>query len=280
MQNRNENQSKTIKKKDAKQIKYRGPWPLLISFMIYILWLGATFFLEGRILTLKRPEAVIDRLIYTIVANIIIGIVIAFLFLRQYVSDRYISLKQMGFSDYKKTIATILIGGILGFIFYILQNPPSMNPVVITNAYAQVLSVSIAEIVVCWVVVGNTVESYLKSYNKYMIITIAIIISSVAFGVYHFGHSPPFNTVNMVLLLTLIGLITGLFFFISRNIYGTIAFHNFLGIIGVTKSLEKADKLSSYTEIQIPLIMTAFIAILVLILSFKYILEPINEEGD
>ena len=35
------------------------------------------------------------------------------------------------------------------------------------------------------------------------------------------------------LLLSAIGLITSLFFVVSRAVYGTIAFHNFLAIFGV-----------------------------------------------
>lgn len=34
---------------------------------------------------------------------------------------------------------------------------------------------------------------------------VAAIVASVLFGVYHFAHSPPFNTVDLVVLLTAIG---------------------------------------------------------------------------
>jgi hypothetical protein len=241
------------------------------------MWLGMTYLLEGRILTLRRPEAVVERLSYIGIANIAIGIIIAFILLEPYILKKYITLKQMGFGNYRKTLASIFVGFIFGLIFYIIQSPPSMNPIVIVNAYAQVLSVSIAEIVVCWAIVGTVVESYLKSYNEYIAIAIAIVISSIAFGVYHFGHSPPFNTINMVILLTFIGLITGLFYFISRNIYGTITFHNFLGIFGVTKSLDEAGKLSTYTEFQMPLFLTAIMAIIALYFSYRYILKPSGE---
>jgi len=49
-----------------------------------------------------------------------------------------------------------------------------------------------------------------------------------------------------VVLLTVIGLITSLFYSISRDVYGTIAFHTFLGIFGVIRALESSGTLGSF----------------------------------
>ena len=51
-----------------------------------------------------------------------------------------------------------MIGAVFGFAFYALQGAPAWNPIVLINAYAQVLVGSIAEVLVCWVVIG----AYLK----------------------------------------------------------------------------------------------------------------------
>jgi hypothetical protein len=87
------------------------------------------------------------------------------------------------------------------------------------------------------------------------------------FGVYHFAHSPPFNTVGTVVFLSMIGLVTSAFFFISRDVYGTIAFHNFLGIFGVIRALDASGNLSVFEHPIIPLLVMAVIAVALLIVA-------------
>jgi hypothetical protein len=87
----------------------------------------------------------------------------------------------------------------------------------------------------------------------------------VFFGAYHFAHSPPFNTVPMVLFLSAVGLVTSAFFFVSRDVYGTIAFHNFLGILGVIRALEASGNLSVFESPILPLWIMAVVAVALLI---------------
>ena len=47
---------------------------LTLALALYLLWVLVTYLLEGRILTLQRPEATGARLAYELVANILIGI--------------------------------------------------------------------------------------------------------------------------------------------------------------------------------------------------------------
>jgi|SRR4051794_21215035 len=101
---------------------------------------------------------------------------------------------------------------------------------VILNAYAQVLVTSVAEVLVCWSVAGSVSESLLRGTGRWVALILAAIIASILFGVYHFAHSPSFNIVRVAVLLSVAGLITTLYFFVSRDVYGTIAFHNFRGI--------------------------------------------------
>jgi hypothetical protein len=87
----------------------------------------------------------------------------------------------------------------------------------------------------------------------------------VFFGVYHFAHSPPFNTIPLVVFLSVIGLVSSVFFFVSRDVYGTIAFHNFLGILGVIRALETSGNLSAFERPIIPLLVMAVVAVALLI---------------
>jgi Type II CAAX prenyl endopeptidase Rce1-like len=147
---------------------------------------------------------------------------------------------------------------------------------VILNAYAQVLVGTVAEVLVCWAVVGSVSESLLRGTGKWVALILAAIIASILFGVYHFAHSPPFNTVRVVVLLSVVGFVTSLFFFVSRDVYGTIAFHNFLGIFGVIGALQSSGMLESFERPVIPLLTMAVGAVVLLIVAHAYVVSGTN----
>jgi len=74
----------------------------------------------------------------------------------------------------------------------------------------------------------------------------------------------------VVVLLSVVGLVTSLFFFVSRDVYGTIAFHNFLGILGVIRALDATGNLSVFERPMIPLLVMAVIAIALLIAAHVF----------
>jgi hypothetical protein len=47
---------------------------LSLAIVLYLLWVFATYLLEGRIHTFLRPEAMGARLFYAVVANLLIGL--------------------------------------------------------------------------------------------------------------------------------------------------------------------------------------------------------------
>jgi Type II CAAX prenyl endopeptidase Rce1-like len=246
---------------------------LTLALALYLLWVVATYLLEGRILTFQRPADLGARLIYALIANILIGIGGSALIIRFLSNSGEILPRQAGFRGPKHAAVAVVGGMVLGFAFYFVQGAPSFNPIVILNAYAQVLVGSVAEVLVCWSVVGSVAESLLQDRGRWDSVILAAIIASVLFGLYHFAHSPPFNTVGLVVFLTLIGLVTSAFFFISRDVYGTIAFHNFLGIFGVIGALEASDNLASFERPVVPLLVMAVVAIAVLIALHAYLIS-------
>ena len=93
---------------------------LCLALVTYGIWVIATFFLEGRILTLLRPEAVIDRIVYTFIANIIIGILLALFVVRHAINVKMISLNSAGFQPLKRTLIAVVVAGILGILVLFL----------------------------------------------------------------------------------------------------------------------------------------------------------------
>jgi hypothetical protein len=236
---------------------------VIASFAVFLIWTLATYLLEGRLLILQRPEAVSNRLIYTVVANVLIGTVGSIILMRFLLLHAGVSNPSLfGLIGPKRLILGIALGLVLGSVFFFAQSFSSRHPILILNAYCQVLVVSIAEVIVCWVLVGGSIANLGKN-PIYMFL--AVIISSLLFGLYHFGHSPPFNTFKMVMMLSTVGLFTGAFYLLTRSVYGTILFHNFMGMKGVTDALADSGRIESFKRFQIPIVATAMIAVVILI---------------
>ena len=244
---------------------------LTLAFGLYLLWVFATWFLEGRILTFQRPEDIGARLIYALVANVLIGIGGSALVIRFLSKWGEISPRQAGFRGIRHAVVAVAIGGALGFVLYFFQGAPAFDPVIIVNAFAQVLVGSIAEVLVCWAVVGSVAEALLRDgRGRWVSVILAAFVASVLFGIFHFAHSPPFNTVGTVVFLSAIGLLTSAFFFISRDVYGTITFHNFQGIFGVIGALEASGNLASFERPMIPVLIMAVVAVALLIAAHVF----------
>lgn len=213
---------------------------------VYVLWVLLTYRLEGRPRTLLRPHATRARLVYTLVANIVVGIVFSGWLLHSLVKERTVSAYAAGFARPNHILVTSAIGFLLGVVFLMLQRPRINQPVVLLNIYLQTWTVSVAEIMVCWVLVGSYAEALFSTRTIPLAVLPAAVLSSILFGLYHYAHSPPFNTPEMIIRLTGIGLITSLFYFLSRDVYGTIIFHNFFATFGVMQSLRTSDGLTTY----------------------------------
>ena len=121
-----------------------------IALGVYLIWVVATYLLEGRINLLHRPDP-LGRTVYAVVANILIGTVIALLAMQLALKSRLVTLPQLGLRSPDHTLKFGALAVVLGLGFLLFQGPPSLDPVVLLNGFAQVLPTSIAEVVVCWV---------------------------------------------------------------------------------------------------------------------------------
>lgn len=243
---------------------------LTVGTGLFVLWSLATWVLEGRIQTLLRPEALIDRVVYALVGNLFLGIAAGLACVVYFVRAGALAAESAGLGSARRTLTVVAAALGLGLGLYVLLSPPTMNPVVMLNAFSQVFVVSAAEVVVCWAVVGASAEAaFGKGWTRTML---AGLTAAVLFGLYHLAHSPPFNTWGMVSFLTVVGLGTGAFFFLSRDVLGTAVFHNFLGMLGVLQALAKADALSTLERVQPSLLGTAALSIATL-LAIQYLVR-------
>lgn len=231
-----------------------------LSLLLYLLWCLATWFFEGRISLLLQPTP-IGRAVYVILANILIGIFGAAWIMRSSLAHELTSLDQIGFRSLRRTLIAIVLGLMGGFALFLVLGPPSLEPMVVSNAFIQALPVTVAEILICWVVIGANIEGVTKRWGRIVAIALAVIAADVTFGLYHFGHSAPFNQWNMVFLLMAVGIVTSLVYFLGRDVYATIIVHNFLAMKGVMGSID----LTIFRQPLIPLYVLFVLSIVALV---------------
>lgn len=120
---------------------------------------------------------------------------------------------------------------------------------------------SIAEVVVCWAIIGTTFESVARNKGRIISIIFGAAIATILFGLYHFAHSPPFNEPGTVLFLMYPGTLTSIVYFIGRDIYATIIFHNFQALFGIMMNVN----ITSFIQPVYPILILAAVSMLVLV---------------
>ena len=240
---------------------------------LFGVWMLATYLLEARLGTFLKPDAT-TRFVYTAVSNVLIGTVGASLVIRALVRRaRFPHVTTYGIATPLRILVLVPVAALVAGLFLIGQRLPTSDPVILANAFAQVLVVSIAEVVVCWALLAAVLRNALGS--GYMSAASAVVFPELAFGVYHFAHSPPFNTPAMVLLLSGVGVATGIFFFLGGDLYGTVVLHNAFALRGVIQALGESGNLDRYASPQFPLIATAIAAVVVLIIADVMLIRPV-----
>jgi hypothetical protein len=262
-----------MSKKIISQSKHSGmPLKLIaIALSVYISWVVGTYLLEGRIHLFQSVDP-IGRITYVAIANIAIGTILSAMAVRYLIRSNFIKPEQLGFNrSHLRTSAVIAAAAIGGFALFMSQNPRTTEPMIVFNAFMQVLPVSIAEVMVVWALVGSSFESLGKRrQGKIASVLLGAVAASVLFGVYHYAHSPPFNETTMVLFLMLPSIATAATYFLGRNIYAAIIVQNFMGIVGVMAGL---PELEAYRQPMIPVYALTAISVAALTMSVSVMLR-------
>ena len=237
---------------------------VMMAALLYLAWVAATYVLEGLPRTLLRPEATVLRAVYALVANITVGLGGSAIVL-VWLTRRHPASAAAGFGRARRAVVGALAGATLGGVAYWVQAPPPRPPVVLINAFAQVITVSAAEVVVCWSVTAAVIAGAHRTLSASRARLLALGPGAVLFGFYHVAHSPPFNSAAMIGLLTGVGIVTGVFYVVSGDIHGTVVFHNFLALFGVLDTIERAGRSAHFTHLQAPLVVMALATLVVML---------------
>lgn len=229
----------------------------MMAAALYLGWVAATYLLEGLPRTLLRPEATALRAVYALVTNITVGLGGSAAVLVWLARRHPASAAAAGFGYARRAVVGVLVGATLGAVAYWAQAPPPRPPAVLINAFAQVITVSAAEVVVCWSVTAAVIAGAHPSATARRARLLALGPGAVLFGLYHVAHSPPFNSAAMIGLLTGVGIVTGVFYVVTGDVHSTVVFHNFLALFGVLDAIERAGRPEHFTQLQAPLVVMA-----------------------
>ena len=260
------------------EVSSRNPFKLIaIALSIYIIWVAATYLLEGRIHLFQKVDP-IGRMTYVVIANIAIGTVLSAIAIRYLLKAQLVKPEQLGLNKSRiRTAAVIASAAAGGLALFMLQNPRTLEPIVVFNVFMQALPVSIAEVMVCWALIGSSFESIAKNNNKRKIMSVIVgaIAASVLFGVYHYAHSPPFNQTSIVLFLMLPSIATAVTYFLGRDIYAAVIVQNFMGIFGVIANL---PALEPFRQPMVPIYVLSAVSVAVLAVSVSVTLKRTQKE--
>src|SRR5262245_22750411 len=115
-----------MNKLSTKEAPTEGQIPLpttqivVIAFGVYLVWVVATYLLEGRINLLHRPDP-LGWVVYTVVANILIGTVMALLAMQLALKSRLVTLPQLGLRSPGHTLKFGALAIALGLGFLLFQ---------------------------------------------------------------------------------------------------------------------------------------------------------------
>ncbi len=186
-----------------------------------------------------------------------------------YLGARLATAARLGFGRPRRAAVGIFAALVAGCAVHAVQGATTVEPIVMLNAFAQVLVVSIAEVLVCWVVPLGASGVPGSPHHRDQQLLVPLVVSAILFGAYHYAHSPPFDTFRMVVLSTAVGMATGVFFVVSRDVYGTIVFHSALALVGVLEAMDRAGALASFARPRLSLIAMAAAASITLVLVHR-----------
>lgn len=214
---------------DSSTREFVAPERTLFAGAVYLLWLGATWSLEKQVSLFARYDPV-GRAEYALVANVLVGTALAAVALRKVLGLRAeLHVRPL-------LLAAIAIGGGLALVNAVPEG--ARSPIVLVNAFAQVLPTSIAEVVTCFLLVGKSAEAAATSMGKVPAAVVGVAAGDAAFAVYHFAHSAPFDQPAMVAFLALPGLVTALVLFVARDLVTAVLAQSLFAMIGVTKNAD------------------------------------------
>lgn len=137
--------------------------------------------------------------------------------------------------DLLACMAVLLIGGAIAAVplLPLLRDPAGWR--ILHALFAGLLAASSAEVLLFLGVLGAAVRAFLGRDDWWSNAAI-VVLSSVAFGLFHFTYPEPWNDLPTALTLAGIWILVSLLFAASRSLLAAILFDNILATVGFVKN--------------------------------------------
>jgi hypothetical protein len=127
-------------------------------------------------------------------------------------------------------VGAMLAAGAISSDFTGLGGIPSAH-----RLFALLLVASTAEVLLFLGVLGNATQLATPTPSGWRAGLLTLVVSSVAFGFFHFTYPTPWNTLDRALGLSLVWVPVSLLFLASRSLVGAIVLNNFMAVIGFVR---------------------------------------------
>ena len=194
---------------------------LIIPFFLFIVWSLETYLLEGSADLFVHFQPLLF-LLYTVFANIVVGIFIPVMCLGSAFRSGPVNMFQAGFRSLRRTVPACALTALFASLYLVMFTPPGADGFVLVNAIAFVIPVAVAGVMICWVLIGTHLQAYMRNGSAAVSISFGVVVTAVLFGISFAAHSPPLNRPDVIVLLCVIGAGAALFFFAVRDVYASV----------------------------------------------------------
>jgi hypothetical protein len=239
---------------------------VVIPLLVYGIWVLETFLLE-RSPGLFAHYQPLPLVMYMVFANIIVGIAVPVILMRSAFISGAVNMFQIGFRSPRRAILATVFTALIGYFSLITFTPYGVQRFALFNTLALMIPVAVASVMVCWVLIGTHVQAYVRSGGTVSSIIAGVLVTGIAFGLSSLTRSPPLNQPDDLLIMTVLGLASALFFFSIRDVYASSLFVAF-GIMSAV--FQRIDPV--YGDTVLPLVYeTAALSVLSLLISHYYL---------
>jgi hypothetical protein len=196
---------------------------LLIPFIAYVIWLFEMYLLEGQIQLFQHPDPV-GLLFYTLICCIAIGIVIPVLIIRRSFVGGDVTMYQLGFRSWYRTVLAVVLTFLVLGLATALQNPFGDDTSAFFLAFLLLLPTGIATVIICWVLVGTHIQALVRGGGALLSIPAGVAITAILFGLASKAQFPMATTPDTQFWYIVAGMVAAVFFFLVRDVWSTAVF--------------------------------------------------------
>lgn len=196
---------------------------VVIPLVIAGIWVLENYLLAGTPRLFQHPEPT-GLVLYTALAGILVGIIIPIIRLRAAFLSGAVNMFQIGFRSARRTGAAALLTAIACGAVFLLANVPGMGPDPGETAALILLliPVSVAAVMICWVMVGTHIQAYVRSAGIVISVITGVLVTALVFALSMATLIPGPAPGDLMGGFFVAGCISAFFFFAVRDIYACI----------------------------------------------------------